>query len=96
MPSLVQQRDAWPSTSPNGTGIIIPIRKPIETFKSDSIRIKSGAGRAFIEALVQLAPHEMIVLNSEVRFKVPGRVAYQLVLHPISSVLKVEPVAERL
>jgi hypothetical protein len=73
-------------------GIVIPIRKPEETFGTDSIRIKRAGG----EALVKSAPHQMVMLESEVRFKVTDYVAFELILYPQLPVQKVEPVAEEL
>lgn len=92
MPTLIQQEEGWLSTAPNEIGTIIPIRKPTETFELDSVKIKSSAG----EDLIKLAPHYIIVLNSEVRFKVSDRVAFELILHPTLPIQTVEPEAERL
>jgi hypothetical protein len=109
MPTIFLQQKGWLSTAPNEMGVIIPIRTSTETFERASVDDKSAGGVDHIERdsidvksdaggddHIELAPHKMIVLGGEVRFKVSDRVPFELILHPTSPIQNVEPVAEQL
>lgn len=86
VPTVLLQQKGWLSTALNETGVIIPIRNSTDTFEKDSIDVKTAEG----VDCIKLAPHEMIVLESNVRFKVSDRVPFELILHPTSPIRKVE------
>lgn len=86
-PTVLRLENSWLSTSPNEVGIIIPIRNRDDTFEEDRIDIESAGGERYD---LKLAPRIMVVLSEDVRFRVSGRVPFNLILHPTSPARKVE------
>jgi hypothetical protein len=78
-PLLFRYLKGWLSTSPNETGVLVPILD--QASKNINIRIKNAAGD--VSGGETLGPDKMIALSADVRFELSASVLIVLFLHPI-------------